>query len=214
MNKLTFFFILIVIIGLGAAIYFSSANSQTAPGNTSLINPSPEITIPPKTSPTPTLVPISAEKAVIKTAKGDIEVQLYPQDAPKTVTNFATLSSNKYYDDIAFHRVIPGFMIQAGDPLSKDADPSNDGTGGYSIYGITFEDELNPDTESYKAGYLEGVLAMANRGPNTNGSQFFIMWADKADLPRNYTIFGKVTNGMEVVKTIVAGDKINSITVE
>jgi cyclophilin family peptidyl-prolyl cis-trans isomerase len=140
----------------------------------------------------------------IHTAKGDIEFQTYPNDAPKTVANFSTLAKKGYYNGLTFHRVEPGFVIQGGDP-------NGNGSGGYSIYGPTFEDELNPDTESYKEGYKEGVVAMANRGPNTNGSQFFIMLADNDSLPKNYTIFGKVTKGMDVVKQIVVGDKMTSV---
>ncbi len=149
---------------------------------------------------------VSAKTAVIKTAKGDIEIELYPADSPKTVTNFATLAKRGYYDGLTFHRVEPGFVIQGGDP-------NGNGTGGTSIYGAKFEDELNPNTPSYKAGYKEGVVAMANSGPNTNGSQFFIMLADN-DLPHAYTIFGKVTKGIDVVKKILAGDKILTVTAE
>lgn len=149
---------------------------------------------------------ISANMVVIHTDKGDIELELYPGDAPKTVQNFATHIKNGYYNGLTFHRVEPGFVIQGGDP-------NGNGTGGYSIYGDTFEDELNPNTESYKEGYKEGVLAMANRGPNTNGSQFFIMLADNNSLPKNYTIFGKVTNGMDVVKQIQVGDKMTSVEI-
>jgi cyclophilin family peptidyl-prolyl cis-trans isomerase len=123
------------------------------------------------------------------------------------VTNFATLAKKGYYDGLTFHRVVPGFVIQGGDP-------NGDGTGGRSIYGDTFPDELNPNTPSYQAGYQEGVVAMANRGPNTNGSQFFIMLADDPSLPKNYTIFGKVISGMDVVKQIQVGDKMTSVTVE
>lgn len=101
----------------------------------------------------------------------------------------------------------PGFVIQGGDPKGN-------GTGGYSIFGPTFEDELNPNTPSYKEGYKEGVVAMANRGPNTNGSQFFIMLADNTTLPHAYTIFGKVTSGMDIVKQIAVGDKMTSIEVK
>lgn len=157
------------------------------------------------TDPT-TFEKISATSAVIKTEKGDISIQFYPQDAPKTVTNFATLAKNGYYNTLTFHRVEPGFVIQGGDP-------NGNGTGGVSTYGNKFEDELNPKTESYKNGYKEGVVAMANAGPNTNGSQFFIMLADNP-LPNAYTIFGKVTSGMEVVKKIEVGDKIESIEVK
>lgn len=212
MNKSAIFFIIVIFIGLASLLFVSVRNnpSQDATSNTSLIaTPSPRINVPQNlnTTPTPTFVPVSAKTAVIKTVKGEINIDLYPQDAPKTVTNFATLATNKYYDGLTFHRVEPGFVIQGGDP-------NGNGSGGYSIYGDTFPDELNADTASYKAGYVEGTVAMANRGPNTNGSQFFIMWADRPDLPRNYTIFGKVTKGMDVVRQMVAGDKITSITVQ
>ncbi len=150
---------------------------------------------------------ISATKATIHTVKGDIELVLYPDDAPKTVKNFATLAKTGYYNNLTFHRVEPGFVIQGGDPTGT-------GSGGRSIYGPTFEDELIPSTPSFKEGYKEGVLAMANRGPNTNSSQFFIMLADNDSLPKNYTIFGKVTKGIDVVKQIVVGDKFTSIDVE
>ena len=127
----------------------------------------------------------------IKTNFGEIQVHTYDMDAPKTVNNFITLAEKGFYDNLTFHRVIKGFMIQGGDPLGN-------GTGGP---GYTFEDELNPNTESYKAGYKKGVVAMANAGPNTNGSQFFIMLED-TPLPKNYTIFGKVINGQEIVDAI------------
>lgn len=146
----------------------------------------------------------SAKTVTIQTEKGAIEIELYPTDAPKTVANFATHAKSGYYNGLTFHRVEPGFVIQGGDP-------NGNGSGGYSIYGPTFEDELNPDTTSYQAGYVEGVVAMANRGPNTNGSQFFIMLADNTTLPKNYTIFGKVTKGMDVVKKIAVGDKMTSV---
>ena len=165
--------------------------------------------------PSPTIVAIvpeglwvtNASSAAIKTAKGEIDIQLYPQDAPRTVTNFATLSKMGYYNNLTFHRVEPGFVIQGGDP-------NGDGTGGQSIYGPTFPDELNPNAPSYQTGYKEGIVAMANRGPNTNGSQFFIMLADNDSLPKSYTIFGKVTSGMDVVKQIVKGDRMLSVTVQ
>ncbi len=131
---------------------------------------------------------------ILKTSKGDITLELDADSAPKTVTNFVTLASTGYYNGITFHRVIPGFMIQGGDP-------SGNGTGGKSIFGETFEDEINPTSKTYKTGYKAGVIAMANRGPNTNGSQFFIMDTDYP-LPPNYTIFGHVTAGQEVVNTI------------
>ncbi len=160
----------------------------------------------PPVSPIPVSDIITATVVTIHTAKGDIVLDLYPDDAPKTVQNFSTHAKKGYYNGLTFHRVEPGFVIQGGDP-------NGNGTGGYSIFGNTFEDELNPNTESYKAGYLEGVLAMANRGPNTNGSQFFIMLADNTTLPKNYTIFGKVKEGMDVVKQIVRGDKMTTVEV-
>jgi cyclophilin family peptidyl-prolyl cis-trans isomerase len=125
---------------------------------------------------------------------GSITVEFYNQDAPLAVQNFLRLTDSGYYDCLTFHRVAAGFVIQGGDP-------SGNGTGGQSAFGKPFADELNPNTPSYKAGYLKGVLAMANSGPNTNGSQFFIMLADN-NLPHNYTIFGRVLSGQDVVDKI------------
>ncbi len=156
-------------------------------------------------SPTPTPVIINSMKnkinpspaqtqtnaAILKTSKGDIELTFYPKDAPNTVANFVKLAQQGFYDGVIFHRVIKGFMIQGGDPTGT-------GTGGP---GYKFADELNPASPSYQAGYKKGVLAMANSGPDTNGSQFFIMLADYP-LPNNYTIFGKVINGQDVVDEI------------
>jgi cyclophilin family peptidyl-prolyl cis-trans isomerase len=125
---------------------------------------------------------------------GVIDLQLYDREAPKTVENFVRLVNAGYYNCITFHRVSKGFVIQSGDDTGT-------GTGGISAFGAPFADELDPNSTSYKAGYTKGVLAMANRGPNTNTSQFFILLAD-APLPHNYTIFGKVTAGQDVVDTI------------
>jgi len=122
---------------------------------------------------------------------GEIRIQTYDDDAPKTVENFLTLIEKSFYTNLTFHRVIKGFMIQGGDP-------NGDGTGGP---GYKFEDELNPETESYKTGYKKGVVAMANAGANSNGSQFFIMLEDYP-LPNNYTIFGKVIGSQETVDKI------------
>ncbi len=130
----------------------------------------------------------------LTTSKGDITVELDAELAPKTVTNYMGLAASGYYDNLTFHRVIPGFMIQGGDP-------SGNGTGGQSIFGQMFEDEIDTGKPAYKAGYKAGTIAMANRGPNTNGSQFFIMDQDYP-LPPNYTIFGHVTKGLEVVNSI------------
>jgi len=127
----------------------------------------------------------------LETNYGRIVIETYNNDAPNTVNNFITLAEDGFYDGLTFHRVIKGFMIQGGDP-------NGNGTGGP---GYKFDDELNPETESYKNGYKKGVVAMANSGPNTNGSQFFIMTEDYP-LPNAYTIFGKVTEGQDVVDTI------------
>jgi cyclophilin family peptidyl-prolyl cis-trans isomerase len=129
----------------------------------------------------------------ITTNKGEITIELFADDAPKTVDNFVTLAKKGFYNGVIFHRVISGFMIQGGDPTGT-------GAGGP---GYKFADELNPATPSFKAGYLRGTVAMANSGPNTNGSQFFIMHKDYP-LPHSYSIFGKVTAGLEVIDAIAA----------
>ncbi|MCX6120679.1 MAG: peptidylprolyl isomerase [Ignavibacteriales bacterium] len=133
----------------------------------------------------------------IETTKGNIELELFESDAPKTVANFAGLAEQGYFNGIIFHRISKGFVIQGGDSTGT-------GRGGKSIYGKEFEDELNPATPSFKEGYKRGTVAMANRGPNTNTSQFFIILNDAPWLPKNYTIFGKVTKGMDVVDSIAA----------
>ena len=133
-------------------------------------------------------------EVTLETSKGTITLELDADSAPKTVTNFMALATSGYYNNLTFHRVIPGFMIQGGDP-------SGNGTGGKSVFGEMFEDEINPDSALYKTGYRAGVIAMANRGPNTNGSQFFIMETDYP-LPPNYTIVGHVTKGQDIVTAI------------
>jgi cyclophilin family peptidyl-prolyl cis-trans isomerase len=132
--------------------------------------------------------------ATIETDKGPIELEFLPMDAPKAVENFRLLAERGFYDNLTFHRIVKGFMIQGGDP-------SGDGTGGESAWGGTFEDEINPDSQTYKDGYRRGIVAMANAGPNTNGSQFFIMHQDYP-LPPAYVIFARVTKGIEVVDAI------------
>jgi len=127
----------------------------------------------------------------LETNKGNITIETYDKDAPITVSNFIELANEGFYDGVIFHRVIEGFMIQGGDPTGT-------GMGGS---GYTFQDELNPNTESAKRGYITGTVAMANRGPNTNDSQFFIMVADNP-LPHQYTIFGRVIEGQEVANAI------------
>src|SRR5919107_6323776 len=132
--------------------------------------------------------------AVIKTNKGTIRFELLEEDAPKTTENFRLLAERGYYDGVIFHRVIKGFMIQGGDPTGT-------GSGGKSAWGGRFDDEINRSSPLYQGAYAKGTVAMANAGPNTNGSQFFIMHADYA-LPPSYTIFGRVTEGQDVVDKI------------
>jgi cyclophilin family peptidyl-prolyl cis-trans isomerase len=139
---------------------------------------------------------IKNKKVTIETNKGTIVIELYPVDAPKTVSNFVYLATQKFYDGLTFHRYVEGFVIQGGDPTGN-------GTGGP---GYKFEDEKV--TKSYK----QGIVAMANAGPDTNGSQFFIMLED-VPLPPAYTIFGKVTSGMDVVDQLRAGDTMKMVTV-
>jgi cyclophilin family peptidyl-prolyl cis-trans isomerase len=129
--------------------------------------------------------------AVIKTNMGNIELELFSKEAPKTVENFVTLAKKGYYKGIIFHRVIKNFMIQGGDPTGT-------GRGGESAWGGKFNDEIVPSLVFDK----EGILAMANAGPNTNGSQFFITLAPQPHLNGGYSIFGKVIKGMDVVKAI------------
>ena len=132
----------------------------------------------------------SSYTAVIKTNLGDMSVEFFTDEAPITVNNFISLSKDGYYDNVIFHRVISGFMIQGGDP-------SGTGHGDYGKYpGYKFDDELNNQRP-----YEKGILAMANAGPNTNGSQFFIMHVDYP-LPYSYTIFGQVVDGFDVIDKI------------
>ena len=146
--------------------------------------------------------------AVIKTSMGDMSIEFFTEDAPLTVNNFINLSRDGYYDNVIFHRVISGFMIQGGDP-------SGTGHGEMGKFpGYKFEDELNN-----QRSYDKGILAMANAGPDTNGSQFFIMHVDYP-LPYQYTIFGLVTEGLDIIDKIASvetgdGDKpVNDVVIE
>ena len=133
-------------------------------------------------------------RAVIETDKGAIEIEFLAADAPKAVENFRLLAEHGYYDGLTFHRIVKGFMIQGGDP-------AGDGTGGESAWGSTFADEINKESALYRGGYRRGLVAMANAGPNTNGSQFFILHQDYP-LPPNYVIFARVTQGLDVVDAL------------
>lgn len=133
--------------------------------------------------------------ATLHTNKGDITIEFYGTLAPVTVENFTKLAMAGFYDGVKFHRVIEGFMIQGGDPLSKnDADSSRWGTGGP---GYTFKDEIHAQNKNNV-----GTISMANAGPNTNGSQFFINVANNNFLDTKHTVFGKVTKGLDVVEAI------------
>lgn len=170
-------------------------------------------------------------RTIIKTNKGDIQLDLYKDAAPNTVDNFIKLAKEEFYNGVKFHRFEPGFVIQAGDPLSKDDNPANDGSGGP---GYAFDDEINPkalglddaqikalESQGYKFNYFlksishtTGTISMANSGPNTNGSQFFITLADVPDLDGRYTAFGRVVEGMDVVQEIKVGGIINKVEIK
>ena len=137
------------------------------------------------------------KKAVIQTPKGIIQIQIYP-DTPLTSSNFMILAASGFYNNLKFHRVEPGFVIQGGDP-------NGDGSGGP---GYQFNDE--PVTREYK----KGTVAMANAGVNTNGSQFFILLEDHPELPKNYTIFGQVISGMDIVEKITPDDVMETVTIQ
>jgi len=156
--------------------------------------------------------------ATIMTSLGSIQIELYGKDAPKTVKNFVELINKGFYNGLLVHKVIPGFLVQMGDPKTKDMTLRKEwGSGGQSIYGGYFPDELNPLTPSYRRGYVTGTVAMANRFPmpNTNTSQFFIMLVDNDSLPKpikpNYTIFGRVINGMDVVQAIGRAELVDGV---
>jgi cyclophilin family peptidyl-prolyl cis-trans isomerase len=131
---------------------------------------------------------------VIETEKGSVTIEFLEADAPRAVENFRLLAEHGYYDGLTFHRIVKGFMIQGGDPAGN-------GTGGESAWGAPFPDEINQASPLYRGGYRRGFVAMANSGPDTNGSQFFILHEDYP-LPPSYVIFARVTAGMEVVDAL------------
>jgi peptidyl-prolyl cis-trans isomerase B (cyclophilin B) len=138
-------------------------------------------------------------RIIVKTDKGDIEGVLYPSKAPVTVANFLNLAKRGYYDGLKFHRVIPDFMIQGGDPTGT-------GSGGP---GYRFEDECTPELKHDKPG----IFSMANAGPGTNGSQFFITHVPTPWLDGKHTVFGSMTKGQDIVNAVAQGDKIKSIEI-
>jgi len=205
--------------GLLAVLLFAGAGCSQKPSSELNLNETPDVVQPQpeQQQPAPQPEPIADESMSqytfpgelpaeqidnkqirIETEKGDIVFELFPDTAPLAVSNFVYLTGEEYYDGLTFHRREEGFVIQGGDPRGN-------GTGGP---GYKFEDELDDDYS-----YDRGIVAMANSGPDTNGSQFFIMLADNG-LPKNYTIFGRVTEGMDVVDEIAIGDKMTSVEVE
>lgn len=153
-----------------------------------------------KTYSAPPPMTIDPEKkytATIETDKGNIVLSLYAKDVPKTVNNFMFLARDGYYDGVTFHRVIAGFMAQAGDPTGT-------GCGGP---GYTFEDEFSTHA------HVTGALSMANAGPNTNGSQFFITYSPQPHLDNRHSVFGKMTSDMSILESIKKGDVIKTITI-
>jgi cyclophilin family peptidyl-prolyl cis-trans isomerase len=132
--------------------------------------------------------------AIIETDKGPIEIEFLEDSAPRAVENFRLLAEHGYYTGLTFHRIVKGFMLQGGDPTGT-------GSGGESAWGGAFPDEIDSQSAIYRDGYRRGIVAMANAGPNTNGSQFFIMHMDY-ELAPNYVIFARVTSGMTTVDAI------------
>lgn len=178
-------YIFLVVVGSLGVVFFlsrpgTSVQSPSATSSASLVK---------KTYENPPPLAIDTKKtykAIVKTTKGVFTISLLSEEAPQTVNNFIFLAKENFYDGVSFHRIIEGFMIQAGDP-------NGDGTGGP---GYTFADE------PIRREYTRGIVAMANRGPDTNGSQFFIMHADNKALPKQYVIFGEIERGIEVIDAI------------
>ncbi len=196
-HKLGLLVAVIIIAGVGFFFMKSKDTTQKSVTEAQNTKTGAETTIP---APAQAQIKVATPKvaptgAILKTNLGDIEVAFFTKDAPKTVENFTTLSETGFYAGTKFHRVIKSFMIQGGDPLSKDdTQQARWGTGGP---GYSFADEINPNK------LVRGVLAMANSGPNTNGSQFFIVTAGATPwLDGHHTVFGKVVKGIDVVDKI------------
>ncbi len=188
----------------------------------------------PSGTPLPSTITVNAVHTTIKTAAGDIVLELYPAVAPKTVANFLKLAKQGFYDGTTFHRVIGDFMIQGGDPLSKTL-PVGDARIGTGGPGYKFEDEINPkalglsdaeitvlESKGFKYSTTlpslpvdPGYIAMANAGPNTNGSQFFIVtYSPQRSLYGKHTVFGRVTSDMAIVRAVEQNTKIISIKIQ
>lgn len=210
MKKLSLFFAVLLIMALTACSNTSekevsegykdstpAVDAASLPVVTDDVKPAVE-----PSNPTPTMAfdqtakPAKGEQiVVIKTNMGTIKLKLFPDKAPLAVESFLGLIAKKYYDGIIFHRVIPGFMIQGGDPTGT-------GTGGESFFGKEFKNETSPALT-----HVRGALSMANAGPDTNGSQFFIVQKDSLFLDGGYSIFGQAFEGLDIVDKIVAVDR-------
>lgn len=192
---------LVIVAALAGFVFMKKDTQEDAASSEDTSARTSEATMPETSQPdteAAKTAPVHASGAIIKTNFGDIEVAFWRDQAPKTVENFQKLAETGFYANTKFHRVIKDFMIQGGDPLSKDdTEIGRWGTGGP---GYTFADEINAQK------IVRGVLAMANAGPNTNGSQFFIVTAEATPwLDGRHTVFGRVVRGMDVV------DKISSV---
>jgi peptidyl-prolyl cis-trans isomerase B (cyclophilin B) len=177
---------IILTLGLTGVIKMPSQESASAPDPKSL------------KSPIPIVIDLNKKyTATIKTAKGDLVLELYAKDAPVTVNNFVSLAKKGFYNGLTFHRIIPGFMAQGGDPTGN-------GTGGP---GYKFQDEFSQRT------HVAGSLSMANSGPNTNGSQFFICYAPQPHLNGKHTVFGQLVSSMDVLTKLVNGDKMTEVVI-
>jgi len=227
-NSITIFIVIIVIgLAVGGYTLFKDGDSDLSLGNISEVTPTPLTSNEVQEEELSEVVIV-----LMETSKGNITLGLIPMIAPKTVANFLKLTEQGFYDGTKFHRVLEDFIIQGGDPLSKDDNPANDGTGGP---GYKFEDEINPrkqglDDETIAkleaAGFkynfeleslpvIPGVIAMANSGANTNGSQFFIVTTQpQPHLNGRHTVFGGVLDGMDVVLSIKQGDVIKKVTIQ
>ena len=208
-NKFLFTVIIIFVITLGIGGFFAvnrrpaevlSENPAVTPvsvSNTLSVN-QPSATNKELENTENTAVKNRMYIVTIETSLGEIQFETFDKDAPKTVNNFITLAGKGFYDGLTFHRVVKGFVIQGGDP-------NGDGRGGP---GYQFADE------PVLKDYTKGTVAMANAGPDTNGSQFFILLADHPELPKKYTVFGQVISGMDVVEKLVVGDVMQKVTVQ
>lgn len=197
-NKLLTFTLLLTVIS--CTTNTPSQVNPESPKPSASVSVTPSASTTPSATPTvePTVKPVEFQfnpnaeyKVKMDTSMGVIKLKLYTKETPKTVENFVRLTAKKYYDGVTFHRVIDNFMIQGGDP-------SGDGTGGESVFGKNFEDEFTSNLTFNR----KGLLAMANAGANTNGSQFFITLKATEFLNNKHTIFGEVVEGMSIVEAI------------